>query len=119
VIWRSFALTLCLASSAVAQTAGVGQGATLRVLDKLTGELADISLASGDRTALGLISIEVAECRYPLGNPASDAFAFVEITEVTGTEPVFKGWMVASSPALNAVDHGRYDVWVLRCSITS
>jgi len=30
-------------------------------------------------------------------------------------KPVFKGWMIASSPALNALDHPRYDVWVLRC----
>jgi hypothetical protein len=29
--------------------------------------------------------------------------------------PVFSGWMIASSPALNAMDHPRYDVWLLRC----
>ena len=31
------------------------------------------------------------------------------------TEVAFSGWMVASSPALNALDHSRYDIWVLRC----
>jgi hypothetical protein len=31
------------------------------------------------------------------------------------TDPVFSGWMVASSPALSALDHPRYDVWVLNC----
>ena len=30
-------------------------------------------------------------------------------------QPVFSGWMIASSPALNALDHARYDVWVMRC----
>ncbi|MDA9980314.1 DUF2155 domain-containing protein, partial [Yoonia sp.] len=30
----------------------------------------------------------------------------------------FAGWMLASAPALNAMDHPRYDVWALRC-ITS
>ncbi|MGB0439332.1 MAG: DUF2155 domain-containing protein [Paracoccaceae bacterium] len=30
--------------------------------------------------------------------------------------PVFEGWIIASSPALNAMDHARYDVWVLRCN---
>ena len=29
---------------------------------------------------------------------------------------IFKGWMFASSPALSALDHPRYDVWVLSCS---
>ena len=31
---------------------------------------------------------------------------------------LFDGWMIASSPALSALDHPRYDVWVLRCSST-
>ncbi|MGB1970407.1 MAG: DUF2155 domain-containing protein, partial [Paracoccaceae bacterium] len=30
----------------------------------------------------------------------------------------FMGWMVASSPALNPLDHRRYDVWVLRCAMS-
>jgi hypothetical protein len=28
---------------------------------------------------------------------------------------VFSGWMIADSPALSALDHARYDVWILRC----
>ncbi len=28
----------------------------------------------------------------------------------------FSGWMIASSPALNALDNPRYDVWLLRCN---
>ena len=30
-------------------------------------------------------------------------------------ETLFEGWMIASSPALMALDHPRYDVWALRC----
>ena len=30
-------------------------------------------------------------------------------------EPVFSGWMFASSPALSAMEHPIYDVWVLSC----
>ena len=30
-------------------------------------------------------------------------------------ERLFDGWMIASSPALNALDHPRYDVWVIGC----
>ncbi|MEC8294787.1 MAG: DUF2155 domain-containing protein, partial [Pseudomonadota bacterium] len=29
---------------------------------------------------------------------------------------MFRGWMMASAPALNALDHARYDVWPLRCN---
>lgn len=30
-------------------------------------------------------------------------------------EPIFKGWMFASSPAVNALEHPTYDVWVIAC----
>ena len=53
---------------------------------------------------------------YIYGDPAGDAFAFLTVREAGNAEPVFRGWMIASSPALNAMDHQRYDVWVLSCT---
>jgi hypothetical protein len=44
-----------------------------------------------------------------------DAFALVQIKDWPRDETLFEGWMMASSPALNALEHPRYDVWVLRC----
>ena len=35
--------------------------------------------------------------------------------ELNREQTIFSGWMLASSPALNALEHPRYDVWVLRC----
>ncbi|MHA7873299.1 MAG: DUF2155 domain-containing protein, partial [Hyphococcus sp.] len=29
---------------------------------------------------------------------------------------IFRGWMFASSPALNALEHPVYDVWVIDCA---
>jgi len=46
-----------------------------------------------------------------------DAFAHLVIQNVDINETVFKGWMIASSPALNSLEHARYDVWVLRCAM--
>ncbi|ADM10254.1 hypothetical protein PB2503_11034 [Parvularcula bermudensis HTCC2503] len=37
-------------------------------------------------------------------------------TEALG-EDVFKGWMFASSPSLNAMEHPVYDVWVIDCKM--
>jgi hypothetical protein len=30
-------------------------------------------------------------------------------------EALFSGWMFASSPALSALEHPVYDVWVIDC----
>ena len=94
------------------ETAG---GALLRGIDKVSGEVRDIELATGGQETLGRLTVELGECRYPVENPNGDAYAFLTVT-ATGLEaPAFEGWMVASSPALSALDHPRYDVWVIRC----
>ncbi|MEB8388699.1 DUF2155 domain-containing protein [Rhodobacteraceae bacterium KMM 6894] len=109
------AVFLALPATAQDQQAAVGTGAILRGLDKVSGEVTDMVLAAGEQAAMGRITVEMGQCRYPQGDPARDAYAFVTIREEGRDEPVFSGWMIASSPALNALDHPRYDVWVLRC----
>ncbi|PIE13116.1 MAG: hypothetical protein CSA70_07615 [Rhodobacterales bacterium] len=111
----AFGLTLVLAGAVSAQSITVGKGAVLRGLDKIGGRVRDIELHSGGSTMLGRIRITLGECRYPSGNPSGDAYAYVAIQEEGRESPHFIGWMIASSPALSALDHPRYDVWVLRC----
>ena len=90
--------------------------AVLRGLDKVSGETTDLPLSAGETAALGRISVTLRECRYPIDNPSGDAFAYLTINAEGRDGPQFEGWMIASSPALSALDHPRYDVWVIRCS---
>ena len=92
------------------------RGAELRGLDKVSGEVLDMELAVGDVAELGKIAVRLGACRYPEDNAAGEAFAWVEVTDPRREAPLFEGWMSASSPALNALDHARYDVWVIRCT---
>jgi hypothetical protein len=90
-------------------------GALLRGLDKVSGEVTDIDLGVGETVRIGRLAVTLGDCRHPVADPAGDAFALLTI-EIEGlSEPAFRGWMVASSPALSALDHPRYDVWVMRC----
>lgn len=114
---RTLLISLFLAGGAQAQQAvSPGTGAVLRALDKVSGQVQDVTLPNGTQIDLGRLTIAVAACRFPRGNPNGDAFAFMVISEVGKDAPVFQGWMIASAPALNAMDHSRYDVWVLRCT---
>jgi hypothetical protein len=90
----------------------------LRVLDKLTGYVTDLNLGTGETASLGFLTVTMNDCRYPVENPSGDAFTELLVRDTRETTPLFSGWMLASSPALNAMDHPRYDVWALRC-ITS
>jgi Uncharacterized protein conserved in bacteria (DUF2155) len=94
------------------------RGGILRVLDKIDGSVTDLELLNGDSRALGSLTIALSECRYPSDNPAGNAYALMNIYYRDATEPLFSGWMIAASPAVSAMQHPRYDVWVLRC-ITS
>lgn len=109
------ALLLAALPAAAQEQVSQGRGALLRGLDKVTGEVTDVEIRNGGVAEFGTLRIDMTECRYPEGNPAGDAFAFLNIWEKGADQPVFSGWMIASSPALNALDHARYDIWVLRC----
>lgn len=95
-----------------------GTGAELRALDKTTGEVRDIVLGDGQVESFGYLRISLTECRHPDDNATGEAYAYLTIAEeANSAAPVFQGWMIASSPALNAMDHARFDVWVLRCQV--
>ncbi|MGB1234969.1 MAG: DUF2155 domain-containing protein [Planktomarina sp.] len=100
---------------ATAQRAYNSRAVQLRYLDRTTGEQGDVDLLIGQKANLGTLEVIVEECRYPAGAISSDAFAFLSIQEPDLQKDWFGGWMVASSPALNALEHPRYDIWVLRC----
>ncbi|MEM8570412.1 MAG: DUF2155 domain-containing protein [Pseudomonadota bacterium] len=101
----------------------LGQGQTLpadqvllRGLDTLNGTSQDLEVRVGETVRYGHLILAVDTCRVPRGDPAADAYVFLRIGDVREEEPRFSGWMFASSPALSALDHPRYDIWVESCS---
>ena len=115
MILRAALFTLALSAPAQAQEIAQGATVTLRGLDRIAGETTELRLDAGQQIEYGRLRIGLRECRFPADNPASDAFAYLEIVDTRAGEPLFSGWMIASSPALNALDHVRYDVWVIGC----
>lgn len=111
----AFLMALCVTGTASAADVTSAGGAVLRALDKTSGTTEDFEIARGNSVKFGRLSIALADCRYPVDDPASNAFAHLTITVKGVAEPVFTGWMVAASPALSALDDPRYDVWLLRC----
>lgn len=88
----------------------------LRGLDTLNGVTQDLVVRVGEMRRFGHLEIIAESCRVPRDTPNADAYAFLRIRDVREPAPRFSGWMFASSPALSALDHPRYDVWVESCS---
>lgn len=110
------ALALILSAVPAAAAQGVGApGAVIRWLDKVSGVTGDLDLLRGQVGQAGRLTILLDECRYPAEGQPTEAFAHLVIRDAMLPDPVFAGWMMAEAPALSALDHHRYDVWVLRC----
>jgi hypothetical protein len=66
----------------------------------------------------GYLRITARTCTKTPPTELPEVTAFLEVQEVQpGVLPVlvFSGWMFASSPALSAMEHAVYDVWVIDC----
>lgn len=92
----------------------------LQGLDKSVGRTITFEAKVGSTIQYGPLFIKIHACRKAPPIETPESAAFLQIWEVppgsTKSEWVFSGWMFASSPALSAMDHPVYDVWVLDCT---
>ncbi len=93
-------------------------GAVVRQLDKMTGATRTVEIPAGGTVELGRLTIAAAACVAPASGAAEGTRAFLQIWDRAGqgSGPRFSGWMFAESPALSALDHPRFDVWVISCT---
>ncbi len=90
----------------------------LRGLDKMTGRPADIIAPINQPVKFATLTITVRTCYSTPPTEPPETDAFVEIVDNRPDQPakkVFSGWMFASSPSLNGMEHPLYDVWVITC----
>jgi len=122
------AALLLLSKSVVAQEIEVPADETsppqnrvvLRALDKITARITEIELEIGEELRFGTLSLVARYCRTQPPIEPPETFAYLEIDDIKragNKERIFEGWMVASSPALNALEHPVYDVWVINCKM--
>lgn len=114
--------------------------ATLRALDKITGRSTDFEMKVGEPKVYGSLRVDLEVCYQKPPEEPPESAAFLKITSATSrqvqtmtaprelteaeraategddTDIRFSGWMFASSPGLNALEHPVYDIWVIYCS---
>lgn len=93
------------------------QQVVLRGLDKVTGRLSTMTVNVGEKTTFGALDVYARVCytHPPEETPENAAYLDIVENKQEGQLKLFSGWMFSSSPALSAMDHAVYDVWVLRC----
>lgn len=92
--------------------------ARMQAMDKITGKVSEIDVPVNGLANFGTFSVLVRKCVTKSPEEMPENTAFVDIVDNYQTENpvnIFKGWMFSSTPALNAVEHPIYDIWLLKC----
>lgn len=113
---------LLVAGPAAAQDSGRLSAAVLQGLDKITARISTFEAPVDQPVRFGTFEITVRACDKRPPEETPESAAFLEVVEVRADSPatdLFKGWMFASTPALSAVEHPVYDVWVVDCKKAS
>ena len=98
------------------------QVAVLQGLDKVTARISTFEAPLDQTVTFGTLEITARTCQTTPPEEPPESAAFVEIVDARPDRDavdVFSGWMFASSPALSALEHPVYDVWVIDCVAAS
>lgn len=113
------ALTAALISATPAVASEILMNtAQMQAMDKITGRVSIIEVPVGGEIKFGSFSVVVRSCQTRSEEEIPENFAFVDVTDKSFDQEefnIFKGWMLSSSPAVHAVEHPIYDVWLLKC----
>lgn len=91
-------------------------------LDKITGRITSFDVYVGETVQFGALQVTPRACYTSDASEAQKVDTFVEVDEITldrKIRRIFNGWMFADSPALNAVEHPIFDVWLKECKASS
>ena len=120
-IFALAAAACSLAGAAEAANSPYGV-AVLQALDKVTARISTFDAPVDQAVKFGTLEIRARYCRKTPPEETPESVAFLEIDEVRRGEAAtrrFSGWMFASSPAVSALEHPVYDVWVVDCKNAS
>ena len=89
--------------------------AELQALDKVNARHTVLSVKIGETARIGTLRIDVLACVVRPPDQPQDSAAFLSITDANGDGVGFRGWMVASQPALSMLQHPVFDIRVTGC----
>lgn len=107
---------------AVADDQGVRRSVIMGGLDKITARTFKFEAPVGRTVKFRKLMITPRTCHVRPPEETPETSVFMEISEEPADggenlQRLFSGWMFASSPGLNALEHPVYDVWVIGCHI--
>ena len=106
-----------LPSSNLAPSTRVMRIGRFTLLHKVTAKIRPLELRLDEPVEIDDLRITMHDCRSTPPEEPPETKAFLTILEITNSEEnrLFNGWMFASSPGINALEHAVYDLWPKAC----
>lgn len=128
---RFFAIAAVLvlpfvADAATSEANLMGEAVQLRALDKVTARTFDYTVPIGESLDFGSLTIYAKHCEKTPPTALPETYAFLQVddrrlmedgSEDAESARLFSGWMYGSRPAISALDHRVYDIWVIGCVV--
>ena len=102
-----------------------GRVAIVEAVDKITAQTMRFAVEVGGRPVRFADSLIVTARACEVSTPdevVPDSIAYLEVSiqprgllQASGPREIFRGWMFASSPGVNGLQHPIYDSWVVGC----
>ena len=100
----------------------IGNVGVFQGLDKITARIKTFEIQVGIPKKFGILDIDLQKCVYSLPLDEPESIAYIKVLDKSDKYSVtkdklsiFEGWIFASSPALNAMEHPVYDVSLISC----
>ena len=93
--------------------------AVLQGLNKITARVSEFRAPVNQPVTFGSLEVTARDCRKSSPEDTPESVSFLEIDDMKENVEktrIFSGWMFASSPAVSAMEHPVYDVWLVSCA---
>ena len=121
---RKIIAAVAFTLAAMAPGYASAETAIVRGLDKVTGHARDYQLPVGRAVRIGSLEVIARACDKAPPEDTPEVRIYVQVFDhqpaaQQGGEAqrveIFHGWLFASSPGLNAVEHPVFDLWAQDC----
>ncbi len=99
-----------------------GNFVLLQGLDKISARIKTLKFQIGEIKKFGILNVMVKRCVFSKPTDTPESIAYITVFDdskkhikLKKTNIVFDGWMFASSPSLNAMEHPVYDLILIAC----
>lgn len=89
----------------------------MKTLDKVSARTSTLTLRINEPERLGRLVITMRSCKAnpPEDEPETRVFLEIDENQDGAIYRIFTGWMFASSPSVNALEHPVHDLWPITC----